>query len=106
MELPFISSISVYPVKSMEPVLLQEVRVQRSGALEGDRGFAFFDSEGKFINGKRNAKIHLLRSKYDPFTGELSLGRVETGLTASFHVERQRDQLEVWLAEYFGLPVF
>jgi hypothetical protein len=105
MELAFISSISVYPVKSMEPVLLQEVRVLRSGALEGDRGFAFFDSEGKFINGKRNAKIHLLRSKYDSFTGELSLGRAETGFTASFHVDRQRQQLEAWLAEYFGLPI-
>ena len=106
MELPFISSISVYPVKSLEPVLLQEVRVLRSGALEGDRGFAFFDSEGKFINGKRNAKIHLLRSKYDSFTGELSLGRAETGLTAVFHADRQREEIEAWLTEFFGLPVF
>jgi uncharacterized protein len=103
--LPSISSISIYPVKSMEPVLLPEVRVLRSGALEGDRGFAFFDSEGKFINGKRNAKVHLLRTQYDFFTGELSLGRAETGLTAMFHVDRQRPELEVWLTEYFGIPV-
>jgi uncharacterized protein YcbX len=105
-QLPFLASISIYPVKSMEPMLLQEVRVLRSGALEGDRAFAFFDSEGKFVNGKRNSKIHLLRSKYDFFTGELSLGRAETGLTATFHVDRQREKVETWLTEYFGIPIF
>ena len=103
--MPHLASISIYPVKSLEPVLLPEVRVLRSGALEGDRGFAFFDSEGKFINGKRNAKIHLLRSKYDSFTGELSLGRAETGLTTVFNADRQREEIEAWLAEFFGIPV-
>jgi hypothetical protein len=43
---------------------------------------------------------------YDPITGELWLGRPQTGLTAAFHVDRQRDKIEEWLAEYFGKPVF
>jgi len=87
-------------------MLLPEARVLRSGALEGDRGLAFFDADGKFVNGKRFAKIHLLRSKYDPFTHELSLGRAETGITAAFHVDDQREKIETWLTEYFGQPVF
>lgn len=89
----------------MEPVLVPQVRVLRSGALEGDRGFAFFDAAGKFINGKRNSKVHLLRSKYDPCTDELWFGRAATGLTARFHAERQRGEIEEWLSEYFGILV-
>jgi len=103
--LPFLSSISIYPVKSLEPALLQQVRVLRSGALEGDRRFGLFDSEGKFVNGKRHAKIHSLRSKFDPLTGDLHLGRGETGLTASFHIEHQREKISAWLTEFFGFPV-
>ncbi len=104
--MPHLASIFIYPVKSMEPVSVPEAKFLRSGALEGDRSFAFFDSEGKFINGKRNAKVHLLRTKFDFFTSELSLGRAETGLTATFHVDRQREAIETWLSEYFSMPVF
>jgi uncharacterized protein YcbX len=104
--LPYLAGISIYPVKSLEPTVLQDVRILRSGALEGDRSFALFDSENKFVNGKRVAKIHLLRSKFDFFTQELSLGRAETGLTAAFHVDRDREKMEAWLGEFFGFPVF
>jgi uncharacterized protein YcbX len=103
--LPYLAGISIYPVKSLEPTLLREARLLRSGAIEGDRSFALFDPENKFINGKRFAKIHLLRSKFDFFTQELRLGRAETGLTTSFHVDRDREKLETWLGEFFGFPV-
>jgi hypothetical protein len=102
---PYLAAIQIFPVKSLEPLTLHESRVLRSGALDGDRTFAMFDAEGKFINGKRNAAVHTLRSKYDPFTGELRLGRHNTGLTAAFHVDRQREKIEAWLAEYFGMAV-
>jgi uncharacterized protein YcbX len=103
--LPYLAGISIYPVKSLEPVSLREIRVLPSGALEGDRGFAMFEAGDKFINGKRNALVHRLRSKLDLLTGVLSLGRAETGLTSSFHVEKQKAQLEEWLAEFFAMPV-
>jgi uncharacterized protein len=104
--LPHLASISIYPVKSLEPVMVPHVRILRSGALEGDRAFALFDAEGKFVNGKRNAKVHQLRSSYDPFTGELRLGRAETGLTSAFQVDGQIDDIEAWLTEFFSMPVF
>ncbi len=65
-----------------------------------------FDSEGKFVNGKRYALVHLMRSSFDPVTQILRLGRAETGLTAAFHVEQQRDKIDVWLTEFFGVPVW
>jgi len=105
-QLPHLASISIYPVKSLEPVSLQQVRVLGSGALEGDRLLAMFDSEGKFVNGKRNPLVHVMRSAYDPLTQVLRLGRAGTGLTAAFHVERQREKIDAWLAEFFGIPVW
>jgi uncharacterized protein YcbX len=103
--LAYLAGISIYPVKSLEPVSLQQVRVLRTGALEGDRSFGLFDAEGNFVNGKRNALVHHLRSKYDPFTQILSLGRAIEALMVEFHVERQRAELECWLAEFFGKPI-
>lgn len=90
----------------MEPVSVPSARLLRSGALEGDRTFGMFDAEGKFVNGKRYALIHSMRSSYDPVTGILHLGRAESGLTAAFHIEQQRDRIDVWLTEFFGVPVF
>jgi len=104
-DVPYLASIEIYPLKSLEPVALQEVRILRSGALDGDRTFAVFDADGKFMNGKRTPAVHLLRSQFDQFTGELRLGRKQTGLTAAFHIDRQRDKIEEWLAEFFGKPV-
>jgi hypothetical protein len=103
--LPHLASIHIHPVKSLEPVSLQEVRILRSGALEGDREYGLFDADGKFVNGKRNAKVHCLRSNYDAFTGELRLGNAAAGLTSAFHIERQRDKIEEFLSEFFGIPI-
>lgn len=105
MALPHLASISIYPVKSLEPVSLQQVRVLRGGGLEGDRAFALFDADGNFVNGKRNALVHLLRSSYDPFTRVLRLGRANQGAAAEFHVDRQLGELEAWLTEFFGMPI-
>jgi uncharacterized protein len=104
--LPYLASISIYPVKSLEPVLVQQARILKSGALEGDRSYALFDTEGKFVNGKRNAKVHQLRSSFDPFTGELRLGRPETGFLSAFNVDGQTEEIEAWLSEFFGMPIF
>jgi hypothetical protein len=103
--LAYLAGISIYPVKSLEPVSLQHVRILRSGALDGDRAFALFDAAGNFVNGKRNALVHHLRSSYDPFTQVLRLGRADGAFTGEFHVERQRPELEAWLAEIFGQPI-
>jgi uncharacterized protein YcbX len=105
MELPYLASISIYPIKSLEPVLVQQARFLRSGGLAGDRTLALVDREGKFVNGKRNSLVHRLRSSYDPTTKVLHLGRSETGLQVAFNIDRQKESLEEWLQEFFGMPV-
>ncbi|MDP9175081.1 MAG: MOSC N-terminal beta barrel domain-containing protein [Planctomycetota bacterium] len=103
--MPTLAGISIYPIKSLESVAVPQARIAPGGALEGDRAFAFFDADGKFINGKRNARIHQLRSFYDAFTGTLRLGTADDGLRVSFHITRQRPQLQTWLSEFFGISV-
>jgi uncharacterized protein YcbX len=103
--LPYLSGISIYPVKSLEPVSVPKCKVLRSGALEGDRAFAIFDAEDRFVNGKRNALVHRLRSSFDPLTKTLRLARADTDCFAAFHVDHQRDLLQAWLSEFFSIPV-
>jgi uncharacterized protein YcbX len=105
--LPYLHNIRIYPFKSLEPVSLDEARFLPSGALEGDRTFALFDAENKFVNGKRKPRIHHLRSDYDPVTGCLRLWRSDGDPKAAppHHVDHDRPAIEAWLTEFFAEPV-
>ena len=65
---PFLSRILTFPIKSLDPVELRHARVLSSGALEHDRTWALFEENGKFVNGKRHAAVHRLRSHTDIHT--------------------------------------
>jgi hypothetical protein len=102
---PYLTAISIFPVKSLDGVALAEVSVLESGALQHDREYALFDRQGRFVNGKRNAKVHLLRSQFDPQCQHLSLQVQGTNHSVTFHLDKERPELEAWLSGYFGLPV-
>lgn len=102
-----ITRIQIFPIKSLDPIEVERSRVLASGALEFDRTWAMFDIAGGYINGKRHAAVHRLRSRMDPFSHELALrsgGTQELG-EAKFHIERERQPIEKWLETYFGFPV-
>jgi ferredoxin-NADP reductase/uncharacterized protein YcbX len=106
MELPYLAGILLYPVKSLDAISVSAARVLPSGALADDRRFAIVDSAGQFVNGKRNARVHLLRSAYDRATGRLKLVTAAGAHARDFHVDSERPALEEWLGEFFGFPVF
>lgn len=97
--------ILIYPVKSLDGVWLPSVRLLKSGALEGDRRFALFDSQEKYVNGKRHAQVHHLRSSFDVMTRTLHLRNGDGRRAGSFHVDQELARLQEWLAEFFGFPV-
>ncbi len=105
MTFPYLAGIYLYPVKSLDRVAVTQATILESGALEHDREFALFDLQGKFVNGKRHAKVHLLRSSLDADFKTLSLQIQGTHQTAIFHLDRERTALEAWLSDYFGFPV-
>jgi uncharacterized protein YcbX len=101
----YLARISIFPIKSLDGVSLDAIPVLPSGALVGDREFAIVDERGAFVNGKRTAKIHQLRSTFDLAARTVAL-RVEGKETAvTFHLDGDRDALARWLSEFFDLPV-
>jgi uncharacterized protein YcbX len=103
--IPYVSRLFIYPIKSLDRVGIEKVAVLKSGALQRDREFAIFDESGHFVNGKRNDRVHALRSEFGLDTNIVSLRVQGTDHTNTFHVEKEREALEVWLGEYFGFAV-
>jgi uncharacterized protein len=97
-----LSRISLYPVKSLDGLSVSSARVLASGALQFDRTFAMVDGEGKFVNGKRNPRVHRLRSHFDLATETLTLRVQDTENCYSFHLATEREALNTWLSTYFA----
>lgn len=101
----YVSRLFVYPVKSLDRVNCDCVTVLASGALQGDRTWAIVDSQGNFVNGKRNSKIHALRSQFDLATNNLTLTIQGTDRVVKFNLIEEQIELCNWLESYFGLTV-
>jgi ferredoxin-NADP reductase/uncharacterized protein YcbX len=100
-----LSHIFIYPIKSLDGVAVDTARVLASGALADDRRFAIFDGLGQYVNGKRNPRVHLLRSAYYPASRQLKLAKGTAGQAATFNVFSERAGLEEWLTDFFGFAV-
>jgi uncharacterized protein YcbX len=70
---PHLARIDLYPVKSLDGLTVETASLLASGALTGDRAFALLDEAGKFINGKREARIHQVRSRFSSDLHHLTL---------------------------------
>jgi uncharacterized protein YcbX len=101
---PHLARILIYPIKALDGVEVGASEVLASGALAEDRRFAMFDESGKYVNGKRHARVHLLRSSYDLATKRLKLWAADSP-SAVFDVQSERGALERWLSGFFGFPV-
>lgn len=100
-----LARISVFPFKSLDRISLESVTVQPSGGLRDDRRYALCDAEGTFINGKRDARVHCIRSAFDVETREVTLGIEGMNDSRSFHIQRDRTDVEKWFSQYFETAV-
>ncbi|OYR80272.1 hypothetical protein DJ71_15175, partial [Halorubrum sp. E3] len=57
--------LRVYPVKGLDGVDVEGVRVLDGGTLKRDREFALFDADGDVVNGKRTDRVHDLATGFD-----------------------------------------
>ncbi len=97
--------ITLYPIKSLDGIEVNQARVLASGALAWDRQYAIVDSDGKYVNGKRTAEVHRVRASYDLTAGTVSLKIEGLDKEDRFHLEEDRGLLGQWLSTYFGSPV-
>lgn len=102
---PFLTRISIYPIKSLDGMTVDHSKLLKSGALEYDRRFAFFDEKGNFVNGKRNRKVHQLRASFDLNRAIVSLKIQGSDQSFMFHLDEEKTALENWLSNYFGLTI-
>ncbi len=105
--MPRIARLFVYPVKSLDATEVTEATLLPSGALAHDRAYALTDSDARFVNAKRLATIHGLRSRYDIATRSLTL-RDEAGRgcgECTFDLGGDPTALRAYLAAYFGFNV-
>ena len=70
---PQLTGIRLHPIKSLDPVSVAEARIGPGGGLEHDRAWALFSVDGRWVNGKRTAAMHLLRATYAPDLSAVTL---------------------------------
>jgi uncharacterized protein len=63
----------LHPIKSLDPVSVTEARIGPGGGLELDRAWALYTVDGRWVNGKRTAAIHLIRAAFAPDVGLVTL---------------------------------
>ncbi|MGB8689441.1 MAG: MOSC N-terminal beta barrel domain-containing protein [Microcoleus sp.] len=103
--MPYVASIQIYPVKSLDGIAVSQAAILSSGALEGDRSFAICDAQGELVNGKRHNGTHFLRFSFDLTNRIVGLKIQGTEEEIFFHIDRERSRIESWLSSYFGFPV-
>src|SRR5665213_3867232 len=104
--MPHVASISVYPIKSFGPALVASSRIVDGGGLEHDREFGLFDADGKFVNGKRNAKVHQLTASIDWKDGTVYFKTLcSQDLPIGFNIRHEHAELELWLSAFFDEPI-
>ncbi len=102
---PVIKKISIYPIKSLGGVSLTRAKIGTGGCIEHDREYAIFDNEGRFVNGKSNALVHLLRSTID-FEKELISFRHESEPGWNeFQLQKDKERINKYLSDFFKIPV-
>jgi uncharacterized protein len=70
---PRVTGIRLHPIKSLDPVSVSEARIGPAGGLELDRAWALYSVDGRWVNGKRTAAMHLIRATYAPDLSSVTL---------------------------------
>jgi uncharacterized protein len=101
---PTISRIRIYPIKSLDPVELQEAEVGVH-SLRYDRAFAMLTHDGHFMNGKRSGRVNELTAVYDLPNYGVTFSNRSGGPAHSFHLLNEKSEAEKYLSDFFGEPI-
>lgn len=105
MTMPTLKSITIYPIKSCDGVMLSRAKVVTGGALENDRRFALMENDQKVINAKRYATIHRLRMTFNADMTSVTLKSANEPDEQVFSLQSPWSELQDWLSDYFEVGV-
>jgi uncharacterized protein YcbX len=96
--------IVIFPIKSLDGMVVEEAAITPGGILENDRVFAILDKAGAYVNGKRTPRVHQLRCSFDAEVREVRLWQTGESSQTQFHLD-ETDGISRWLGDFFGYPV-
>lgn len=100
-----LSRITIYPVKALDGISLQKAWIGPGGNLLHDRQYAIKDANNKYVNGKKNAMVHLLRTKFELDTETIFFKhQLETGWHR-YHLQQDKKNIDDYLSDFFNEPV-
>ena len=68
-----LAQIRVHPIKSLDPIPATQTTIGPCGGLQYDRAWALYSVDGKWVNAKRTAAVHLMRATYAPDISSVTL---------------------------------
>ena len=101
---PRLARIRLHPIKSLDPVEVPESRIGPNGGLEFDRAWALYTVDGRWVNGKRAAAIHLIRAAYAPDLTSVTLsvpGDPRNMFTVTLAFPGDTARAAEWFSTYF-----
>lgn len=101
---PYLAHIQIYPIKSLDPLHLEETQVGNGAGLLGDREFAFIEADGKVLNAKRaRERLLSVRAVYGNEGKRVELHTSEG--SGQFDLAHDRTAVESFLGAWLGRPV-
>jgi uncharacterized protein YcbX len=101
---PRLANIRLHPIKSLDPVSVNKARIGPNGGLELDRVWALHSADGRWVNGKRTAAVHLIRAAYAPDISTVTLtvpGDRRNIPAMTFAFPGDTDGAAEWFSMYF-----
>jgi uncharacterized protein YcbX len=99
-----VSRLRIYPIKSLDPVELQEAEVG-THSLRYDREFAMVTADGRFMNGKRSGRVNELKATCDLANYTVTFSDRQGGPAQSFQLLKDQAEAEKFLSDFFDVPI-
>ena len=101
---PRLARIRIHPIKSLDPIEVTETRFGPGGGLEHDRAWALYSVDGRWVNAKRTAAMHLIRAAYAPDLSSVTLsvpGDSRKMFCAKLQFPGDTERAEEWFSAFF-----
>ncbi len=103
---PILAQIIIYPIKSLDGVVVNSAQISAGGSLLFDRRWAIVDGDSRIVNAKRTAKIQQLRAEFDLGSGlSIRIRSIDSNTIYTFSLTTELANLANWLSEFFNFPV-
>ncbi len=96
-----IASLWIFPIKSLDGVMVNNSSITSGGSLMFDRQWAIVDRQGKLVNGKKYPQIQQIRAQFDLANATVELSAPHRP-AVQFPITTTNSALTDWLSDYFG----